>query len=60
MSEKGQSYLLGADVFIQHTDGRVLLVHHAKTDHWVLPGGGADEGETPRSARYARLWRKPG
>ncbi|MFD7014003.1 NUDIX domain-containing protein [Streptomyces sp. NPDC059928] len=37
--------------FIQRDDGRVLLVHHAGTRQWVMPGGKADGGphggETP-------------
>ncbi|MFJ2400388.1 NUDIX domain-containing protein [Streptomyces xanthochromogenes] len=38
--------------FIQRPDNHVLLVHHAGTGHWVMPGGKADDGplggETPR------------
>ncbi|MEU9097360.1 NUDIX hydrolase [Streptomyces sp. NPDC048361] len=41
-----------AAAFIQRDDGRVLLVHHAGTRRWVMPGGKADDGpyggETPR------------
>ncbi|MEU6056202.1 NUDIX domain-containing protein [Streptomyces xanthochromogenes] len=41
-----------AAAFIQRADGRVLLVHHAGTGHWVMPGGKTDDGpfggETPR------------
>ncbi|MGW1196608.1 NUDIX domain-containing protein [Streptomyces sp. NPDC002536] len=44
----GDHFLVGAGVFIHHGDGRVLLVHHAKTGHWVIPGGKAECGETPR------------
>ncbi|POX37860.1 hypothetical protein C3486_26300 [Streptomyces sp. Ru73] len=40
-----------AAAFIQREDGRVLLVHHAGTKHWVMPGGKTDDGpkggETP-------------
>ncbi|PKV82966.1 NUDIX domain-containing protein [Streptomyces sp. TLI_146] len=40
-----------AAAFIQRADGRVLLVHHAGTRRWVMPGGKADDGphggETP-------------
>ncbi|MFI1972617.1 hypothetical protein BLA24_07830 [Streptomyces cinnamoneus] len=47
---------VGAGVFIQHDDGRILLVHHAKTGYWVIPGGKAEPGETPRqcAVREAR------
>ncbi|MFK0181661.1 NUDIX domain-containing protein [Streptomyces xanthochromogenes] len=38
--------------FIQRADGHVLLVHHAGTGYWVMPGGKTDDspggGETPR------------
>ncbi|MET9365102.1 NUDIX hydrolase [Streptomyces sp. NPDC006632] len=41
-----------AAAFIRRDDGRVLLVHHAGTRRWVMPGGKADDGpyggETPR------------
>ncbi|MFD9483631.1 NUDIX domain-containing protein [Streptomyces sp. NPDC059991] len=41
-----------AAAFIQRNDGKVLLVHHAGTGHWVMPGGKTDDtpggGETPR------------
>ncbi|MFD9793770.1 NUDIX domain-containing protein [Streptomyces sp. NPDC059070] len=41
-----------AAAFIQRPDGCVLLVHHAGTRRWVMPGGktegGAYGGETPR------------
>ncbi|WP_369380453.1 NUDIX domain-containing protein [Streptomyces sp. cg36] len=36
-----------AAVLVQH-EGRVLMVHHVKTGHWVIPGGRAEDGETPR------------
>ncbi|MCX5386808.1 NUDIX domain-containing protein [Streptomyces sp. NBC_00083] len=42
-----------AAAFIRRDDGRVLLVHHAGTRRWVMPGGKADDGpyggETPRA-----------
>ncbi|GHG80467.1 NUDIX domain-containing protein [Streptomyces griseocarneus] len=52
----GDHFLMGAGVLIQHDDGRVLLVHHAKTGRWVIPGGKAEPGETPRqcAVREAR------
>ncbi|MFD7163593.1 NUDIX domain-containing protein [Streptomyces violascens] len=41
-----------AAAFIRRDDGTVLLVHHAGTGYWVLPGGKVDDGpgggETPR------------
>ncbi|KAB7835545.1 NUDIX domain-containing protein [Streptomyces mobaraensis] len=45
---RADHYLVGAGVYIQRADGRVLLVHHAKTGAWVIPGGKAEAGESPR------------
>jgi 8-oxo-dGTP pyrophosphatase MutT (NUDIX family) len=44
-----------AGVLFVAPDGDVLLLHRAKTEenfpgHWALPGGNADEGETPEQA----------
>ncbi|MEU1311032.1 NUDIX hydrolase [Streptomyces cinnamoneus] len=52
----GDHFLMGAGVFIQRDDGRILVVHHAKTRRWVIPGGKAEPGETPRqcAVREAR------
>lgn len=36
-----------AAAFIQREDRRVLLVHHAHTKRWVMPGGKVEAGETP-------------
>uniref|UniRef100_A0AAU2V7V1 NUDIX hydrolase n=1 Tax=Streptomyces sp. NBC_00003 TaxID=2903608 RepID=A0AAU2V7V1_9ACTN len=53
-TRKPQHAMVGsaAAAFIQRDDGTVLLVHHAGTKHWVMPGGKADDGphggETPR------------
>ncbi|MEU8966930.1 NUDIX domain-containing protein [Streptomyces sp. NPDC048491] len=33
-----------AAAFIQRDDGRVLLVRHAGTGRWVMPGGKNDDG----------------
>ncbi|GAA0695101.1 hypothetical protein GCM10010193_57280 [Kitasatospora atroaurantiaca] len=35
-----------AGVYIPRTDGKVLLVHHARSNTWVVPGG-KGEKETP-------------
>ncbi len=35
--------------YIARTDGRVLLVHQARAGSWGLPGGKAEQHETPRA-----------
>ncbi len=35
-------HLTGAAVVIDPTTGRTLLIHHAKLDRWLQPGGHAD------------------
>ncbi|MFB7741890.1 NUDIX domain-containing protein [Streptomyces sp. NPDC056132] len=54
MTAKPARVMVGsaAAAFIQRDDGQVLLVRHAGTGHWVMPGGKNDDGpcggETPR------------
>ncbi|GAA1165863.1 hypothetical protein GCM10009664_37240 [Kitasatospora gansuensis] len=38
---------MASGIYIPHPDGRVLLVHHARSKTWVLPGG-KGEHESPR------------
>ncbi|WP_195911132.1 NUDIX domain-containing protein [Streptomyces kaniharaensis] len=46
MSERAR-FSAAAAAYIAQPDGRVLLVHHAKADRWVLPGGKAEHNEPP-------------
>jgi 8-oxo-dGTP diphosphatase len=39
-----------AGALITDTDGRVLLVKPNYRDHWLLPGGAADDNEPPEAA----------
>ncbi|WP_161624858.1 NUDIX domain-containing protein [Streptomyces spectabilis] len=39
--------VVAAATLIEH-EGRLLLVHHARTGYWVVPGGKAEGRETPR------------
>ena len=52
--------ILGANRFESYTktrdgsraiiiqDGQILLSHEAISDWWLIPGGGMEEGETPK------------
>ncbi len=44
------SYMLGAICWIEHPDGRVLLVKNTYREKWVFPGGLVDKGERPPDA----------
>jgi ADP-ribose pyrophosphatase YjhB (NUDIX family) len=39
--------LIGCDVFVPDSTGRVLLIRRADNGFWALPGGFNDVGETP-------------
>lgn len=41
-------------VLVRH-QGRTLLVYERKRECWELPGGGIDEGESPRAAAVREL-----
>ena len=45
---------------VRHADGRVLLVHDASTDAWVLPGGAVDPDESPTDALVREVWEETG
>jgi putative (di)nucleoside polyphosphate hydrolase len=44
-------------IMLVNRDGRVLVARRADTpgDHWQMPQGGIDEGETPREAAIREL-----
>jgi 8-oxo-dGTP pyrophosphatase MutT (NUDIX family) len=43
-------FAAAAAAYIPHPeDGRVLLVHHAKSNRWVLPGGKIEQNEPPKT-----------
>lgn len=54
----------GAGVVLMLADGRVLLLKRANTsDHpgeWCYPGGGAEDGESPREAAKRELYEEAG
>lgn len=62
VSEEGLHRLqpLTHAVVIARQDGRTLLVFNRKKQHWELPGGGIDAGETPRECAVRELWEESG
>ncbi|WP_165845409.1 NUDIX domain-containing protein [Streptacidiphilus pinicola] len=49
MSSERALFAAAAAAYIPHPDdGRVLLVHHAKSNRWVLPGGKIEHDEPPK------------
>lgn len=40
--------------------GCVLLVRHAETGRWVLPGGSLEPGETPADGAVREVWEETG
>lgn len=43
-----------------HDRGRVLVGRHRDLDLWVLPGGGAEPGETPPDCAVREVWEETG
>ncbi|MGK5543309.1 NUDIX hydrolase [Streptomyces sp. URMC 127] len=50
----------GAWGLIRRQDGHVLLVHHARSGLWTLPGGRVEEGETLREAAVREVREETG
>src|SRR3989304_10288635 len=40
--------------------GRVLLVRHAETGRWVIPGGTVEPLESPADAAVREIWEETG
>lgn len=47
-------------VIARDDEGRVLLVRHADTGHWVAPSGGVAPGERPREAARREMREETG
>jgi len=53
-SEHDPGHLTGSAFVLDARQERVLLVHHAKLDRWLQPGGHAEPGETDPSLTALR------
>jgi 8-oxo-dGTP pyrophosphatase MutT (NUDIX family) len=49
-----------ATTVVRDEVGRVLLVRHADTGYWAVPGGAVDPHETPADAAVRELWEETG
>jgi 8-oxo-dGTP pyrophosphatase MutT (NUDIX family) len=47
-------------VLVRDGLGRVLLVRHAETGHWVVPGGAIEPHEVPADAAVREMWEETG
>ncbi|HEY1710425.1 MAG TPA: NUDIX domain-containing protein [Rhizomicrobium sp.] len=45
-----QPVTFGVRVFIEDSQGRIVLIRHSYLAGWFLPGGGVDRGELPDAA----------
>lgn len=41
-------------------DGKILLVQEQSDQHWAMPGGWADVGDTPSQAAIREVWEESG
>ena len=49
-----------ATCVVRDDEGRFLLVRHADTGYWAVPGGAVDPTETPADAAVRELWEETG
>jgi ADP-ribose pyrophosphatase YjhB (NUDIX family) len=57
---KRVSPAVGVDNLVFNERGEVLLVRRRDNDHWCMPGGFAEIGQTPAEAVLKELWEEAG
>ncbi len=51
---------VGVDAAVVNGSGEILLVQRKDNEHWAMPGGVAEIGETPAEAVLRELWEEAG
>ncbi len=51
---------VGVDAVVFNGRGEILLVQRKDNEHWAMPGGLAEIGETPAEALLRELWEEAG
>ena len=51
---------VGVDAVVLNGSGEILLVQRKDNEHWAMPGGLAEIGETPAEAVLRELWEEAG
>jgi len=54
------SQVLASGVLVWDPEGRLLMVKTLNRDHWILPGGLVEEGESPRAAGVREVFEETG
>ncbi|HSH12999.1 MAG TPA: NUDIX domain-containing protein, partial [Desulfurivibrionaceae bacterium] len=53
-------HITGSAFIVDPSRARILLVHHAKLDKWLQPGGHCEPGETASQAALREAWEETG